>query len=266
MKILTIASGIILSTGIWFYFILKKDRVEKEPVLSVIKIGLFGGIISVFFSGILYAVVFWLTSMVNLTGPLTDCKVVLYSIFIGVNEELFKCLAALMLIKNLKEFDEPVDGIIYAMMVSLGFAAIENIFYVMSHGLSILIPRSLLSVPAHLGFGALWGTGIAVARFQYPEKNVLRVLLPYMTAAALFHALYDFVLFVSLPMRTSIIIIIVIMLWTYASWKTKYLAAHSPFLEKGECPECGEMNRVESEEFKCRKCGAAMYRDRQILE
>ncbi len=266
MKILTIASGIILSTGIWFYFIRKKDRVEKEPILSVIKIGLLGGIISVFFSGILYAVFFWLTSIVNLTGSLTDCKVVLYSLFIGVNEESFKCLAALMLIKSLKEFDEPADGIIYAMMVSLGFAAIENIFYVISHGLSILIPRSFLSVPAHLGFGALWGTGIAVSRFQYPDKNIFRVLLPYIAAAALFHALYDFVLFVSLPMSTSIIIIIVIMLWTYASWKAKYLVAHSPFLEKGECPECGEMNRISDHNLRCRKCGAVIYKDKRILE
>jgi protease PrsW len=266
MKILTIAAGIILSTGIWFYFILKKDRVEKEPIFSVIKIGLLGGIISVFFSGILDAVILSLPGLADFTRPMLTYKGLFLSLFVGINEESFKCLAALMLIKSLKEFDEPADGIIYAMMVSLGFAAIENIFYVISHGLSILIPRSFLSVPAHLGFGALWGTGIAVARFQYPEKNILRVLLPYITAAALFHALYDFVLLVSLPMSTSIVTIIVIMLWTYASWKTKYLVAHSPFLEKGECPECGEMNRVTNEEFKCRKCGAAIYQDSRMLE
>jgi protease PrsW len=266
MKIITIASGIILSTGIWFYFIRKKDRVEKEPIFSVIKIGLLGGILSVFFSGILDIVFLGFLGLADMTRLLPDYKGFILSLFVGINEESFKCLAALMLIKSLKEFDEPADGIIYAMMVSLGFAAIENIFYVISHGLSILIPRSFLSVPAHLGFGALWGTGIAVARFQYPDKNIFRVLLPYIAAAALFHALYDFVLFVSLPMSTSIIIIIVIMLWTYASWKTKYLVAHSPFLEKGECPECGEMNRISNDNLRCRKCGAVIYQDRRLLE
>ncbi len=265
MKIITIAAGITLSTGIWFYFVMKKDKVEREPILTLIKIGLLGGIISVLFSGILDAVILNLLGVVDTTIPMPVYKGVILSLFVGINEELFKCLAAILLINNLKEFDEPADGIIYAMMVSLGFAAIENISYVFSHGLMILLPRSFLSIPAHLGFGALWGTGIAVARFQHPGKNIFGVALPYIAAAALFHALYDYVLFVSLPMKTLLVASIVILLWMYASWKVKYLVAHSPFLEKGECPECGEINRVTSEEFRCRKCGAAMYSDRRIL-
>jgi hypothetical protein len=92
------------------------------------------------------------------------------------------------------------------------------------------------------------GNGNCSCSFSIPGKNIMGVVLPYIVAAALFHALYDFVLFVSLPMKTMHVASIVILLWMYASRKIKYLVAHSPFLRNGECPECG----------------AAMYSDKQI--
>ena len=84
MKIMTIASGIILSTGIWFYFILKKDRVDKEPIFTVIKVGLLGGILSVFFSGILDVVILSLPGLADMTRPLPVYKGLFLSLFIRV--------------------------------------------------------------------------------------------------------------------------------------------------------------------------------------
>jgi protease PrsW len=67
-----------------------------------------------------------------------------------------------------RDFDEPMDGVVYGTAVGLGFAAIENIGYVLGAGAhwgSVAILRSVLSVPLHGAFGAIAGTYIARARF-----------------------------------------------------------------------------------------------------
>jgi len=42
------------------------------------------------------------------------------AVFVGINEETWKFLATLSLVRKLPEFDEPLDGMIYAMTVALG--------------------------------------------------------------------------------------------------------------------------------------------------
>ena len=114
---------------------------------------------------------------------------------IGPAEELFKFAAVRLFIYRDREFDEPLDGIIYASAAALGFASIENVFYVIdfTHGLSIrwaaLGLRSFLALPGHVIFGATWGYALGRRKFQpgYPVWS--RVLL-----AAGLHGLYDFVL------------------------------------------------------------------------
>ena len=85
-------------------------------------------------------------------------------------------------------FDEYYDGVIYAVVASLGFAALENIFYVIEGGLYIAIIRALLAVPAHALFGAFMGYYISLARFEKNpkkettitiERSFLRHLFPW---------------------------------------------------------------------------------------
>ena len=117
--------------------------------------------------------------------------------------------------------------------------------------------RARFSVPAHLGFGALWGTGLAAAKFRFPKSNPLRIVMPYLAASALCHGLYDFWLFAFLPMRTPVAIVIVLSLWSFASRKMRFLVAHSPFLLPGRCPECGVRNKADA--TVCAACGAALH-------
>jgi RsiW-degrading membrane proteinase PrsW (M82 family) len=230
MNFLLGALGLLLSTGFWLYFILKKDKIEREPLVTVIWVGLTGGIISVIFAIISGGIFSAATGLgfISRSLPIPDAAAL--ALFVGFSEEFFKCTTAMVLIQKLKEFDEPVDGIIYAMVVSLGFALFENIGYVVQHGPIVLISRTFLSVPGHLGFGALWGTGLAVAKFRYPEKSIFFVVMPYMAASACFHALFDFCLFIFLPFKIFVAMSIVVLLWIYASRKAKFLVAHSPFL------------------------------------
>ena len=262
MNLLAAAIGLATSSGIWLYFILQKDKIEREPLTTFVLVGLGGGVISVIFAVFLGTFFSAATGLRFLSRPMSIPDAAILSLFVGFNEEFFKCAAAMALIGKLREFDEPADGVIYAMAVSLGFATIENIGYMAQSGPAVLISRTFLSVPGHLGFGALWGTGLAAARFRLPKGNMLRTVLPYLVVAALCHALYDFWLFAHLPMSGLVVPLIVLLLWSYASRKMKFLVAHSPFLPLGRCPECGVHNRAT--EGVCPACGAIMYRERSL--
>ncbi len=179
------------------------------------------------------------------------------SLFVGFSEEFSKFIAAMFFTRKLKEFDEPADGVIYAMAVSLGFAAIENIGYMARGVVAVLVFRTFLSVPAHPGFGALWGTGLAAAKFGFPKSNLLRIVVPYPAASALCHGLYDFRLLAFLPMRAPVAVLIVLSLWSYGSRKMRFLVARSPFLQPGRCPEWGARNKVDA--AVCAAWGATMY-------
>ena len=69
-------------------------------------------------------------------------------------------------------FNYRFDGIVYAVFVSLGFAAYENILYVLHYGLSVALPRALLAVPGHMGFAVFMGVfyGRAKLRFDLGDK------------------------------------------------------------------------------------------------
>ena len=54
-------------------------------------------------------------------------------------------------------FNYRFDAILYAVFVSLGFAAFENVKYVFSYGLSVALPRAILAVPGHMGFAVFMG-------------------------------------------------------------------------------------------------------------
>ena len=94
----------------------------------------------------------------------------------------------------LEEFNEPFDGIVYAVMVSMGFAALENIFYVFQFGYTTGILRAFTAVPAHATFGILMGFFMGKAKFS-PSK--IKNNLLGLGVATIFHGAYDFFLFIN---------------------------------------------------------------------
>ena len=72
-----------------------------------------------------------------------------------------------------KEFDEPFDGIVYAVMVGMGFATVENISYVSQYGLMTGIMRLFMAVPAHASFAIIMGYFMGKARFSAKKENFL---------------------------------------------------------------------------------------------
>ena len=92
------------------------------------------------------------------------------------------------------EFNEPFDGIVYAVMVSMGFAALENILYTFQYGFGVGVTRAFTAVPAHATFGIIMGYFMGKAKFS---NNRIKLNLLGLLFATLFHGSYDFFLFIN---------------------------------------------------------------------
>ena len=115
---------------------------------------------------------------------------------------------------------------IYAMTVALGFAALENLEYTVRFGPGVLLTRSLLSIPVHLACAAIWGYGLARARFISKHKRYFTTVLPYLLAAAVVHAAFDFFVFLRTWTVLLIVPLLLFIVW-YANQKLLYLSDQS---------------------------------------
>ena len=126
-----------------------------------------------------------------------------------------------ILLRKNRYFDEKMDGIVYAVCVSLGFAALENIMYLFSNAesyLSVGIARAIFAVPGHFCFGILMGYYYSFAKFypKAPEKNKVLILV----APIIVHGLYDSILFIiNVTPAISGVLLIVFLVFCHKMWK-----------------------------------------------
>ncbi|MCR5473533.1 MAG: PrsW family intramembrane metalloprotease [Prevotella sp.] len=109
----------------------------------------------------------------------------------ALTEEAFKLLALWFLLKKNPYFDEHIDGIVYAVFISLGFAALENVTYLFSNyemWITVGITRALLAVPGHYAFGILMGFFYSLYYFGKRSARNKRLIF---LAPFLAHGLYD---------------------------------------------------------------------------
>jgi RsiW-degrading membrane proteinase PrsW (M82 family) len=112
---------------------------------------------------------------------------------VGLSEEFSKYIIVRYVSQPRKAFNEPFDGIIYAVMVSMGFAATENLMYVMQGGMEVAILRAFTAVPAHAAFAIIMGYFMGKAKFS---NNKVLLNFTGLFLAILFHGAYDFFLFI----------------------------------------------------------------------
>ncbi|HEV7622071.1 MAG TPA: GNAT family N-acetyltransferase [Flavisolibacter sp.] len=118
--------------------------------------------------------------------------------FIALVEEFCKFIPLRFYSFKRKSFDEPLDGIVYSIMVSMGFATVENIAYVILNqdsGYSVGFMRMFTSVPAHACFAIIMGYYIGKAKFDFLNRRSL--LLKGVLGATLAHGTYDSFLFLN---------------------------------------------------------------------
>lgn len=187
----------ILPVVLILLYIYYRDRYEKEPFWLLMKA--FGG-------GILAAVstlLFFAPLQVFFPNFESNHLDALFRAFAGaaIPEEIFKFIFLYLIIWKNRNFNEYYDGIVYAVFVSLGFACLENIFYVTEHGLGVGIARGIFAVPSHALDGVIMGYFFSLARFMAARKT--EYLIKSLGYAILAHGIYDFLLFYASGMSES---------------------------------------------------------------
>lgn len=208
------------------FYINIKDKFEKEPLKLLLYNFLFGAVVSVLISIILYII------SDNVFPAADDYSVwqqFLKAFFIvALIEEFSKYIIVRYYAQPKKDFNEPFDGIIYAVMVSMGFAAVENMMYVFEGGLQTALLRAFTAIPAHATFGVLMGYFMGKAKFS--NKKALWNLVGLLTAI-LFHGAYDFFLFINFIPGISIGAFISLALGIYLSKKAINLHQENSFFK-----------------------------------
>ncbi|WP_040253954.1 PrsW family intramembrane metalloprotease [Psychroserpens mesophilus] len=172
-------------------YIYCKDKYEKEPAGLLLLSFVLGAIVSIIITTFLYL-------GFDIILPLKDDFSVLQQFVkaffvVGLVEEFSKYVIVRYFAQPRLAFNEPFDGIVYAVMVSMGFAATENVFYVIQGGTEVAVLRAFTAVPAHATFGILMGYFMGKAKFS---SNRIRLNLAGLGLAILFHGAYDFFLFI----------------------------------------------------------------------
>jgi protease PrsW len=171
------------------YWIYRQDSHEKEPKKMLLWAFLCGCASTI-------PAIIGQTYFKHLENPnsLFDTAIFAFGV-VALTEELSKYLLLRRFVYPQKDFNEPIDGIVYGVMVGLGFATLENVMYVFNagnNGFSTALGRAFTAVPAHASFGVLMGAYIGLAKF-FPEKRAIYTFIG-IGLAVFFHGAYDFFL------------------------------------------------------------------------
>jgi protease PrsW len=160
----------------WFWFFARRDR-NPEPAWLLVRTFLWGAA-TVIPAALLEA------------GVESAFGSVVMFAFVGLIEEGCKLIAASNVL-NSREFDEPVDGLIYATAAALGFATLENVFYMLTGGAGLILLRGPVSTLGHILFAGAWGYALSLRRLSKRRFVVRKALL----LSAALHTLFNLLLF-----------------------------------------------------------------------
>ena len=151
------------------------------------------------------------------------------SLSIAITEELLKFLVVFIIIFPNKHFDEPFDGIVYSVFVAMGFATAENLTFVMQGSSTTAFLRMVSAIPAHFVFAVLMGYYLGKAK----EGKTFFYLSLALLIPIVFHAIYDYFLFLNFVPGIWVGGIVTLILALYISKNSirSHLAA-SPFREE----------------------------------
>lgn len=203
---------VVLPVAFWAAYHYHKDRHLPEPAINlVIAFGL--GLFAATLSKLMYMALQPLGLRLDAVALADSNPLGLFAyamLAIGPIEEIAKMLPFLLVVLRMKAFDEPVDGIIYASFIALGYAAAENFHY-----LDFLTPwqaaaRGFASPVVHIVFASIWAHRIT-GPWLRRESLLIPALSGLLMAAAL-HGFYDFLVLLNpalaLPFAAALILVV----------------------------------------------------------
>ena len=212
MQQILIVLPVLVPVLFWAAYHYHKDRHLPEPAINLlISFGL--GVVAVGLSKLMYIALEPLGLRLDAValGAERPLALLAYAVLaIGPIEELSKLLPFVIVVLRFKAFDEPLDGIVYASFIGLGYAAAENVLY-----LNFLTPlesaaRGFASPVVHILFASIWAYWTTQARLS--GRPIGRPLLFGFLVAAFLHGIYDFLVLLNpvyaLPIAASLILAI----------------------------------------------------------
>lgn len=184
----------VIPSIILIILVLKQDKIESEPIGLLVKLFFFGALTTLP-AGLLET---WgEMGIMAITRDKDMQTLLMFLICVPLVEEGLKYIALATTWKH-EAFNFTFDGIVYAVIVSLGFATLENILYVMNYmSLQVALVRGILSVPLHCTCGVFMGYFYGMARNHNAHGEHSRSVLERLLALIVplfIHGLYDFAL------------------------------------------------------------------------
>ena len=210
MQPLLVFFPIVLPVLFWSFYHYHKDRHLPEPA-ALLLLAFVLGLLAAGTSSFLYAALEPLGLRFDALALAEDNPFGLFLfavLAIGPIEEFAKLLPFVVVIIHLRHFDEPLDGIIYASFIGLGYAAVENLHYLDYLTPVEAIARGFASPVVHILFASIWAHWITQAWLA--RKSIWMPLILGFTISASLHGLYDFLVLLSpmaaLPVAAALII------------------------------------------------------------
>lgn len=216
----------LLPAAVLLRWVYRSDTAEPEPPALLARL-LFLGCLSALCAGLLEGVAERVLGL--FVSPQSPIYVVLLAfLVVAVAEEGCKLFFLKRGSWNHPAFNYRFDGIVYAVFVSLGFAALENVQYVVNYGLSVALPRALLAIPGHMSFavfmGVYYGRARLLANLGQHDAARRSMRRGYLTAVFL-HGFYDSCAMLNTGWSMAVFLVFVLLMFSAAHRTLKYESA-----------------------------------------
>jgi RsiW-degrading membrane proteinase PrsW (M82 family) len=188
--LLAVIPGIVLFIVVW-----KNDGYEKEPPKLLLKLFLFGALTTI--SAMIIEILFDSVILAFMDHGRILYQLIDNFLIVALTEEAGKYLVLKKTTWRHPAFNYTFDAIVYSVAVSLGFATLENVFYLIEESVSVAILRGLFSVPGHVIYAIYMGYFYGLAKYavaRHDEKGKNKYLRRAFLFPVLMHGFYDFCL------------------------------------------------------------------------
>lgn len=225
---LSVIALAVLPALILIYYTYQQDKLQREPVGNLVKAFFYGGL-SVFASFLISVPFMNMGLFPREIHTLSDAA---RTAFLGASipEETAKLVLLWLFLRKCRDFDERMDGIVYAVCIGMGFAAFENIEYLFASGsdwVTVGLGRSLTAIPGHFGFAVIMGYYFSLFyfdRYRAPGAGLKMWLFPVVG-----HGLYDWVAMsqeVAPELSGAIAIAILLFCFWLLKWARNHMQKH----------------------------------------
>ncbi|OUR94631.1 hypothetical protein A9Q87_03070 [Flavobacteriales bacterium 34_180_T64] len=172
-------------------YIYLQDIHEPEPIRQLVISFIFGVLSMLVATGVTYLIY----KNIHFNKESFSDMAIKAFIVIALVEEGAKFLFIRGVLYSNKNFNEPYDGIVYSVMVGMGFALTENIIYVLNGHEGTAIVRVFTAIPAHALFAVLMGYFLGKSKLEFTNTGLNTISA--IVAAIFAHGVYDYFLFIS---------------------------------------------------------------------